>query len=115
MEPLLEGTFQKWVNNTGDIISDNDNSIKDLLTKAETLVHFSFSASEGKFLLTDIQGVNFTLTDPEIASMELISEEEPDEINFCIGNMAERGIVTFFENHHCNIYCKTLNLLPGLI
>lgn len=69
-EPLIEGKFEKWVNNNGEIVANPTNLRKDIYLKAETFVHFTWHKSEGMLIVTDIQGVDYCLTDPEIAPMD---------------------------------------------
>ena len=71
-------------------------------------MHFSFEKSDGKLMLLDIQGAGDLLCDPEIASSELLSEE--DEYQFCIGNLSVEAINKFCQSHSCNTYCKSIGL-----
>ncbi len=59
-------------------------------------------------MLLDIQGAGDLLCDPEIASSELLSEE--DEYQFCIGNLSVEAINKFCQSHSCNTYCKSIGL-----
>ena len=70
-------------------------------------MHFSFEKSDGKLMLLDIQGAG-DLCDPEIASSELLSEE--DEYQFRIGNLSVEAINKFCQSHSCNTYCKSIGL-----
>ena len=57
----------------------------------------------GKLMVLDIQGVGYTLFDPEIASIDrFISEGEDAEALFYVGNLFEKGIDKFKEDHICN-------------
>lgn len=65
------------------------NVIKYLNNKAECLAHFSFEKSSYKLMVLDIQGTGHKLYDPEIASSELL---ENDEFLFCTGNLSQTAI-----------------------
>ena len=60
-------------------------------------------------MLVDIQGSNYNLYDPEIASTDLVVDQE---ILFCVGNLSATAMTTFFSAHACNQYCKMLKLEP---
>lgn len=108
IEEFINGNFQKYVNNDGAISSEKTT----LCQKAECLVHFSFEKSAGKLMLLDIQGAEYTLCDPEIATSALLSED--DEYQFCIGNLSVEAINKFCQAHSCNTYCKYIGLKPFL-
>ena len=104
IEKYIEGEFTKYVNNNGHVTADK----KDVKTqKAEALVHYSYQLSKGQFLPVDIQGTDYKLYDPEVASTV---HHDGGLINFCIGNLSTQAIVGFFEKHVCNTYCKKLGL-----
>lgn len=108
VEKYMEGNFTKYINNTGKIVSNNEDTVT---KKAEALVHYSYQVSQGEFLLVDIQGTGYQLYDPEVASKALMSDVGgTDRLNFCIGNLSTGAIDTFFENHNCNLYCMMLGL-----
>ena len=71
VEEFIDGEFVKYINNNGAISSLVLEEEKSIYAKAETLVHYSYKLSEGKFMLLDIQGSSFKLYDPEIATVEL--------------------------------------------
>ncbi len=56
-----------------------------------------------------LQGSNYTLFDPEIASANLISNEE---FLFGAGNLTFQAIEVFKRNHHCNKFCIAVGLQP---
>ena len=105
VEPYIEGNFSKYVNNTGDIILKDGS---ELALKAETFIHYSFVKSGKQIIIVDLQGVGFTLCDPEIASNKLY--DESNNIYFCAGNLSLTAIQTFFEQHKCNKFCELLFL-----
>jgi hypothetical protein len=59
IEEFVPGSFAKIINNNGIIIpfgEDADDGLKQILQKAECLVHHSHEFSNRKFMLLDIQG-----------------------------------------------------------
>ena len=60
-------------------------------------------------MVLDVQGVGFTLTDPEIASAEL--RDSKNRTLLCSGNLSTLAIQGFLSVHACNNYCSMLNLL----
>ena len=104
VEKFIEGDFIKYVNNTGERCVD-DNLIAD---KAEAFCHYSYEKSEGKLMVVDIQGSNYILYDPEIASKE--AYDEKGNHLFCSVNLSGKAIDGFFKSHNCNKFCKLLKL-----
>ncbi|KXJ05549.1 Transient receptor potential cation channel subfamily M member 6 [Exaiptasia diaphana] len=112
IEDFVPGTFAKLINNDGELVKipgDASDEVKELNAKAECLVHFSHSFTEGKIMLTDIQGSSYHLYDPEISS-ENITSEETGELNFCCGNCTSIGIKNFMQSHKCNEFCQMMGL-----
>ena len=58
IERYLDGSFTKYVNNTGEV-SSTSNSADTITKKAETLMHYSYQKSQGECLLIDIQGTGY--------------------------------------------------------
>jgi hypothetical protein len=122
IEPFIEGHFTKYVNNTGVVFRNPSEKLKEnveycaayeeIFLKACALAHFSFVNSKGKVMVLDIQGAGFTMTDPELASMQLThtSEDGTRENLFGGGNQGQKGINKFLEVHTCNKYCLLLGL-----
>ena len=104
VEEFISGTFEKHVNNTGDVCGDADS---DLCKKAECFVHYSYIRSEKKLMALDIQGCNYILCDPEVASEE---SRKDGEFLFCTGNLSTEAIKQFCVMYTCNKYCKLLCL-----
>ena len=93
IEEYTDGTyFLKYVNNDGATCNGNNN---DQQMKAESLVHYSFIESNKKMLVVDIQGANFNLTDPEIATLSDHFDEEKHFL-FCGGHFFNGGIHKVF-------------------
>ena len=51
-----EGEFQKYVNNIGECMVPSKDELSTLYEKAQTLVHYSYFMSPGKFMLVDLKG-----------------------------------------------------------
>lgn len=54
-------------------------------------------------MIVDLQGVGNILTDPQIHCL--------DNARFGKGNLGYKGMLMFFNTHHCNEHCKALGLL----
>lgn len=109
IERFIPGDFVKMVNNDGECVEAESTKYKELFEKAQCLVHFTYEFSDGKLMLTDIQGAGYCLCDPEISSQD-VSDGESDELYFCVGNCAGVGIEGFQKSHVCNKFCKLLGL-----
>ena len=107
IEKFVAGEFSKLINNTGTpkVVDDDE---REMLAKAESLCHFSLSDSEEKMILVDIQGFSFNLVDPEIATAQILGED--DEVQFCAGNLGQTTINNFKELHSCSKFCALLGL-----
>ena len=55
--------------------------------KAQTLVHYSYFMSAGKFMVVDLKGAVLSLYDPEITTLELLSAAD-QEFYFCAGHLS---------------------------
>lgn len=106
VEKFIPGTFTKWINNTGDVCvtQTTEHSLK-----AEAFVHYTYEKSSQQLMVTDIQGVGYTLCDPEIVTATQIYPTD-SSIYFCTGNLFTAAIKSFFGHHNCNKYCKLFNL-----
>jgi len=85
---FVPGPFAKLINNGGkkaNLPEDADDALKDLLAKAECLVHYTYESSNQQLMLLDIQGSGYCLYDPEIATNELM-DANTMEFYFCCGN-----------------------------
>lgn len=105
IERYIEGTFEKYINNTGELCVPKSNLIGQ---KAECLAHFSYEKSKKQLVVLDLQGTGHLLYDPEIASTERFGKD--NEYMFCAGNLSTNGITTFFDNHKCNMFCNLIGL-----
>lgn len=107
VEEYVGGSFVKYINSNGHICGDTS---RPLCNEAECLAHYSFERSNKEIMVVDIQGCDYFLFDPEIASRELKSNEE---FLFCTGNWSSTVINNFTQSHKCTWYCELLNL-PAL-
>ena len=103
-EPFMDGPFVKYMNNNGTICMEPT----EVRQKAETFAHFTFVRSSSQLMVTDIQGVGYSLCDPEIATSN--QKDEGNNYYFCTGNLSVGAIQSFFEEHKCNKCCKMLKL-----
>ena len=104
IEEFIPGAFDKHINNTGDVCGDED---LDMCQKAQCFVHYTYERSEKQLMVLDIQGCDYTLFDPKVASKEASSD---GEYLFCAGNLHNNAIEVFTEAHICNQFCKLLGL-----
>ena len=104
-EYIGDGTFVKYINNNGDFILNDDDEKDEVMMKAEAFMHFSFIKSQGNLMITDIQGIGYYLTDPEVASKKAF---DGDKKFFCEGNCSIVAITNFMDAHDCNKFCKLL-------
>lgn len=112
VEEFVPGSFVKIINNNGkraQLPGDANEELKDLFYKAECLVHYSYHSSNQKLMLLDIQGSNYNLYDPEIATNEIM-DASSHEFYFCCGNCSAVGMAGFSGEHECNTYCDMMGL-----
>ena len=107
VEEFVQGKMGKLVNNDGTPCGNKEDV---MLQKAECLVHFSYEKSNYQVMLLDVQGVDYELFDPQIASAELLDSHI--EVLFTTGNLSANAIENFKVNHTCNFYCRCLALKP---
>ena len=110
VEQFVPGEFRKYVNNDGKCCCLDEESKDELVNKAECLAHFSYIHSNGNLMLLDLQGSDYVLYDPEIATKELLDGENESETYFCAGNTSYLGIEKFLQEHICSDFCKIMNL-----
>ena len=72
IEVYIDGAFHKYVNNDG--ICGDESGMAEIYAKAESLSHFSYVESNKKLMLLDLQGADYRLYDPEIATTTLIDD-----------------------------------------
>ena len=58
-------------------------------------------------MIMDLQGVQYQICDPEIATLKIVDDSE---FFFCVRNMSSQAIETFQKTHKCDVYCTSLNL-----
>ena len=102
VEPFIQN-YEKFNSNTGW-----SNSTTAWPQVMQALSHFSYHASNGEYLLCDIQGAVYpkavVLTDPAILSKR---------VEFGVTDLGSQGISTFFNQHRCNKYCCSHWLKPA--
>ena len=59
----------------------------ELSSKAETFSHYTYVSSGKQLMVLDIQGVEYTLCDAEIATFERL-DNAANSILFCCGNLS---------------------------
>ena len=64
-------------------------------------MHVSYEASNEKFLLVDVEGLDYNLYDPDLATIETLIEAPSAEEFFYIGNLRETAINNFLQ--HTNV------------
>ena len=64
-------------------------------------------------MLVDIQGSDYSLTDPEVATLD--ESFDDDHLPFCAGNLSDVAYSNFFHAHVCNVFCRLLNLEPQIV
>ena len=94
LEPYIPGTLQKYTNNYTYV-----NESVPLLT---AFSHFTYHITEGKYMVTDLQGVDNLLTDPVVHSFDRHFKNQ--------GDLGQQGMLGFFRYHECNKYCRFLGL-----
>ena len=103
-----EFKIQKYLNNDGTSCAPVTEDHQEVYAKAECLVLFSYTFSEKKMMLVDLQGSMFKLYDPEIVTSKFTSDT--DKSYFCAGNLSHVSIDNFFKEHECNKYCELMGL-----
>lgn len=99
----MDGVFEKFVNNTGELcVTPEDTS--ELSLKAESFVHYTFQKSNQQLMVTDIQGVNYSLCVPEIATA-VLKDPKDREIRFCTGNLSDEAIKNIFIHAMNTVRC----------
>eukprot|EP00927_Polykrikos_kofoidii_P023407 TRINITY_DN21598_c1_g2_i1.p1 TRINITY_DN21598_c1_g2~~TRINITY_DN21598_c1_g2_i1.p1 ORF type:complete len:756 (+),score=105.00 TRINITY_DN21598_c1_g2_i1:133-2400(+) len=102
-EFYIPGSFTKFNNNHGYVNRDDPNS--DIM---QAFSHWTYYASEGSWMIVDIQGVlqedlhSCVLTDPQILTKQ--------GKRFGPGDLGQKGMKAFFQSHECSAVCKRLQL-----
>ena len=109
VEPYIENSqeeFSKFNSNTFDctlLLSDRHAD-----PIAEAYSHFSWAASEGKLVVSDVQGVRrgstLMVTDPQIHTVD-----RSDAFG-CGNGQSEENVRAFFASHECRGICSKLGL-----
>ena len=117
IEEYVPGSFYKLISNDRQFIDLNDDSfahLEKLFLKAECLVHYSYVSTKEKLMILDIQGLGYTLYDPEI-STALLVDGDREELYFCCENCSSIGIQAFIKSHKCKGLFKRSQQRPTLL
>ncbi|KND91556.1 Alpha-protein kinase 1 [Tolypocladium ophioglossoides CBS 100239] len=104
LEPFIEGEYVKYNSNGPYVLDDDDNPFNEI---AQAFSHFTFERSWGHFLVTDLQGVGNSFTDPAIQTLD------PERFKLGPTNLNEEGFKFFFAMHTCKENCRKLGLLSN--
>lgn len=102
LEPFIEGKYVKYNGNAGHV--NQDMPLDPLNQAAQAFSHFTFERSNGRFLVSDLQGVGDVLTDPAIHT------RDRRRFLFSQTNLGVDGFKHFFRTHQCNDICRRLAL-----
>jgi Mg-chelatase subunit ChlD len=102
LEPFIEGDYVKYNSNSGYVNEDNPDDR--FSQAAQAFSHFTFERSQGRFLVSDLQGVGHILTDPAIHTLN------PERFKLADTNLGQEGFKFFFSTHVCNDICRKLGL-----
>lgn len=102
LEPFVEGNFVTYNNNRGYV--DNNKFSDEFNQAAQAFSHFTFERSKGRFLVSDLQGVGYTLIKPSIHTLD------NERFQLRKTNFGQDGFRFFFSTHICNGICGKLGL-----
>ena len=97
VELFMSGQYVKY--------SDNVQYVNSQFRTIPAFCHWSYASSGGQMMITDLQGVNYILTDPQVHSSHPSAE-------FGLGGGDEQAMSEFFAQHRCNEICQALGLQP---
>lgn len=93
VEPMIQGHFDKFVSNNGNVLSTGTLS---------SFSHWTWHATNGNFLVVDLQGVAqanmYVLTDASVHSKRAEQYGALDH--------GWQGVVNFFATHRCTNICR---------
>ncbi|KAJ3436491.1 eukaryotic elongation factor 2 kinase-related [Anaeramoeba flamelloides] len=95
-EPFLHGNFQKYTTNTFFYLKNAH-----IRTTLESFIHFSSDITDGKLIISDLQGVEMNLTDLTISTKGYQGNGV---------NMGDMSFENFFKNHECSYACTKIRL-----
>jgi hypothetical protein len=102
-EDYIQGEYIKHSDNNGWVASNTGGQIP-MRNTPHAFSHFTYEASNHRFVIVDIQGVGDYYTDPQIHTA--------DKKGFGLGNLGQDGINKFLATHQCNALCKYFSLPP---
>lgn len=104
LEPFIGLEYIKYNTNGPYVREDDSNPVNEI---AQAFSHFTFERSWGHFLVTDLQGVGYSFTDPGIQT------KDPERFKLSATNLGEAGFKFFFALHDCKKTCHQLGLLSN--
>lgn len=115
LEPIIQGTYCKWIQNSGDINTEPSVTSQEISDSTQAMVHFSYEMSlregrENRYMITDVQGFmladgSTTLIDPAICRPH-VPGVRPTGADYGIRPAAN----AFFKAHKCSDLCHALKL-----
>ena len=95
--------------------SDNQSFQRPYFSSMMALSHWSWQHTQGRYMLVDLQGVGYVLSDPQIHSRDRDSLAALGFAGTAVdqfgqGDLGEAGMTAFFEQHFCNAVCHKLKL-----
>ena len=111
-EPYLDGKFRKWNNNAGKVYSHDNPNVDgerfSLDTVPQAFSHYTFSVTDRRELVCDLQGVwnavdGFEFTDPAI-------HNDDDRRKRHRTDRGTGGMEQFCKTHVCSLLCAALGL-----
>uniref|UniRef100_T1IL46 Alpha-type protein kinase domain-containing protein n=1 Tax=Strigamia maritima TaxID=126957 RepID=T1IL46_STRMM len=108
LEERIDGVYTKYINNNMILL----NAQSEYGPKCSALAHFSYNFSERKLILSDLQGSEEVLTDPEIASFYRYDTDNKGSLLYGIGNYGNESLDNFKVEHECSKYCMLAGLVP---
>lgn len=101
LEPFIEGDFIIYNNNRGLV---NSKFADKFNQTAQAFSHFTFERSSGSFLVCNLLGVGYLLTNPSIHT------RDTGRFQLRGTNLGLDGFKFFFSTHTCNEICGHLGL-----
>lgn len=99
VERLIEGKFEKFNNNGGQIPTSAYTSEEGKFANA--FAHYTYEQSKQDLMILDIQGVGTKWTDPQVISKEK---------KYGNADLGKKAMDNFFKFHKCGDICSLLKL-----
>lgn len=106
----LHRHWSKFNKNDGSIFKTDSGAVDDM---AQALSHYTYEKTRRRYLMLDVQGFKsmeggkavYTLTDPYMQSSPKRVEERTG-----MGDLRDKSIQQFFQEHDCSDVCRRLGL-----